>query len=179
MPFSAPFQRLAPAAIAALLCTAPAAAQMDHAPAQCAAPADLPAPMASWRNPVALKAATDGKGAARAMLTPGRTVTLALLPTPKVAYPVRPAKPGGSVSHGGLASFTVKEAGTWRVALGSGAWVDVISDGKAATSTAHGHGPDCSGIRKMVDYDLKPGRYTLQIAANGEDKLTLLVTRLP
>jgi hypothetical protein len=31
----------------------------------------------------------------------------------------------------------------------------------------------------MVDYSLQPGRYTLQIAANGEDKLTLLVTRLP
>ncbi|WP_311268984.1 hypothetical protein [Sphingobium sp. WCS2017Hpa-17] len=178
MPFRAPFQRLAPAA-AVLLCTAPAAAQMDHAPAQCVAPADLPAPMASWRNPVALKAGANRKAAARAVLTPGQTVTLALLPTPKVDYPVRPAKPGGSVSHGGLASFTVKEAGTWRVALGSGAWVDVISDGQAATSIAHGHGPDCTGIRKMVDYDLKPGRYTLQIAANGEDSLTLLVTHLP
>lgn len=178
MPFRAQPLRLVPV-LAALLCTAPAAAQMDHAPARCTAPAGLPAPMASWRNPLALKAGADRKAAARAILTPGRTVTLALLPTPKVAYPVRPAKPGYSVSHGGLASFTVKEAGTWRVALGSGAWVDVISDGQAATSIAHGHGPDCTGIRKMVDHDLKPGRYTLQIAANGEDSLTLLVTRLP
>lgn len=179
MPFRAQPLRLVPTALAALLCTAPAAAQMDHAPAQCAAPADLPTAMASWRNPVPLQAGTDRKGAARAMLTPGQTVTLALLPTPRIAYPLRPAKPGGSVSHGGLASFTVKEAGTWRVALGSGAWVDVISGGQAATSIAHGHGPDCTGIRKMVDYDLKPGRYTLQIAANGEDSLPLLVTRLP
>lgn len=178
MPFRAQPLRLVPA-LAALLCTAPAAAQMDHAPTQCAAAADLPAAMASWRSPVPLKAGSDRKSAARAVLTPGQTVTLALLPTPRVAYPVRPAKPGGSVSHGGLARFTVKEAGTWRVALGSGAWVDVISDGQTATSIAHGHGPDCTGIRKMVDYDLKPGRYTLQIAANGEDALTLLVTHLP
>lgn len=166
--------------LAATLFAVPASAQMDHDQPHCAALAELPAPLASWRTPSALQAAVDRKGAAaRAMLTPGQAVTAALRNTPDVAYSVRPAKPGGSVSYGGLASFTVKEAGTWRVALGSGAWVDVVKDGKTAVSVAHGHGPDCSGIRKMVDYSLQPGRYTLQIAANGEDKLTLLVTRLP
>lgn len=115
----------------------------------------------------------------RAVLTSGQAVTMALLRTPDLSYSVRPAKLGGTVSYGGLASFTVKQAGTWRVALGSGAWVDVVKDGKAVTSIAHGHGPDCSGIRKMVDYALEPGRYTLQVAANGEESLTLLVTRLP
>ncbi|WP_084465566.1 hypothetical protein [Sphingobium quisquiliarum] len=48
-----------------------------------------------------------------------------------------------------------------------------------AESVAHGHGPNCSGIRKMVDYSLHPGRYTLQIAANSEERLTLLVTPSP
>jgi hypothetical protein len=103
---------------------------------------------------------------------------MALLPTPRVAYPLRPEKPGGSVSYGGLARFTVDKAGTWRVALSTPAWVDVVKDGKASTSIAHGHGPDCSGIRKMVDYALEPGEYVLQVAANGSDKVTLLVTPL-
>lgn len=152
---------------------------MDHAAPTCATPAELPAALAGWRNATPMQAAADAKGASRTALEPGKAVTLALRPTPAVAYPLRPAKPGGSVSYGGLASFTVKEAGTWRVALGSGAWVDVVKGGKAETSTAHGHGPDCSGIRKMVDYSLKPGRYTLQLAANGEENLTVLVTRLP
>ena len=115
----------------------------------------------------------------QAQLTPGRAVTLALLPTPKVTYPLRPEKPGGSVSYGGLARFTVEQSGTWRVALGTGAWVDVVKDGQAAISIAHGHGPQCSGVRKMVDYDLSPGTYTLQLAANGSDSIGLLVTRLP
>lgn len=104
---------------------------------------------------------------------------MALLPTPKVAYPVRPEKPGGSVSFGGLARFTVGKAGTWRVALGTPAWVDVVKDGKAAVSIAHGHGPNCSTIRKMVDYALEPGDYLLQVAANGADRTTVLVTPLP
>lgn len=152
-------------------------AQDTGAPAPCAAPADLPEALAGWRSPTSAKA--GGMQAKAVALTPGKAVTLALLPTPKVTYPLRPEKPGGSVSFGGLASFTVAQAGTWRVALGLGAWVDVVKDGKAMTSIAHGHGPDCSGIRKMVDYSLTPGRYLLQVAANGSDSLPLLVTRLP
>ncbi|WP_255326564.1 hypothetical protein [Sphingobium sp. EM0848] len=161
------------------LSSAPALAQMGHDAELCKVPVELPAPLASWNQPIPLQAAADRKGAARAALTPGQAVAMTLLPTPSVVYPLRPAKPGGTVSYGGLASFTVKEAGTWRVALGSGAWVDVVKDGKAMESVAHGHGPDCSGIRKMVDYALQPGRYTLQMAANGEDRLALIVTRLP
>ena len=65
------------------------------------------------------------------------------------------------------------------MALGSGAWVDIVKDGKAIESVAHGHGPDCSGIRKMVDFPLEPGNYVLEIAANGQSQLPLLVAHLP
>ncbi|EJL22619.1 hypothetical protein [Novosphingobium sp. AP12] len=168
--------------LTAVLCAvgaAPAAARMDHAAPACAAPAALPAELASWRSPTPLTAGRDRKSAAKAALTPGQAAVLTLSRTPDVRYPLRPEKPGGTVSFGGLATFTVKEAGTWRVALGAGAWVDVVKDGKAALSAAHGHGPDCTGVRKMVDYKLTPGSYTLQLAANAEDTLTVLVTRLP
>ncbi|HUD29028.1 MAG TPA: hypothetical protein VMQ93_09170 [Novosphingobium sp.] len=170
---------LALTAALAVLGASPAAAQMEHPAPACTAPAALPAELASWRDPAPLTAGRDRKGAAKAMLTPGQAALLTLSRTPEVAYPLRPEKPGGTVSFGGLASFTVKEAGTWRVALGSGAWVDVVKDGKAATSVAHGHGPDCTGVRKMVDYQLSPGTYTLQLAANAGDTLAVLVTRLP
>ncbi|MCI4592374.1 hypothetical protein MOK15_20100 [Sphingobium sp. BYY-5] len=156
-----------------------ASAQMAQVPAAaCSAPADLPPALASWPNAKPLQAAGERKTLAAATLTPAQAVAMSLLATPKVAYPLRPEKPGGSVSYGGLARFTVAQAGTWRVALSTPAWVDVVRDGKASISTAHGHGPDCSGIRKMVDYALEPGDYVLQIAANGSDKVTLLVTPL-
>lgn len=142
-------------------------------------PAALPASLADWRTPDAMKAAGNAKTAAKAALKPGAAVRATLLPTPKVAYPVRPEKPGGTVSYGGLFRFTVAREGVWRVALGSAAWVDVVRDGKAMRSVAHGHGPACSGVRKMVDYRLTPGTYTLQVAANGSDSLTLLVTPQP
>jgi len=109
----------------------------------------------------------------------GQAADGTLVATPEVKYPLRPAKPGGSVSYGGLFGFTVTEAGTYRVALGSGAWIDVVKDGVAIESSAHGHGPDCSEVRKMVDFPLEPGSYTLQVAANGQPSLPLLVTRVP
>ena len=67
----------------------------------------------------------------------------------------------------------------YRIALGSGAWIDLISNGKPVISIAHGHGPACTGIRKMVDFDLKPGHYTLQISANADQQTSLLIAPLP
>lgn len=102
-------------------------------------------------------------------------IEAALIQTGEVRYVTRPEKPGGS----GLYAFTVTEAGTYRIALGSGAWIDVLKDGQAITSTAHGHGPDCTDVRKMVDFPLQPGRHVLQIAASGSPSLRLLLARLP
>ena len=153
-----------------------------------ATPAALPGELSGWNRRVPLTAALEAgaRPGAEARLTPGTAVDGTLGPTPEVRYALRPEKPGGSVSFGGIYAFTVPEAGHYRVALGSAAWIDVIEAGdagkgnaKGLTSIAHGHGPECSGIRKMVDFALEPGDYLLQIAANAEAKLPLLVTRLP
>lgn len=161
------------------------AVPLSGAPAQhdahnCAAvSATLPADLAGWNARSPIDAASDVKGLRRATLEIGRAADASLKSTRELRYVTRPEKPGGSVSYGGLFTFTVERAGTYRVALGSGAWIDVLKGRKAVTSTAHGHGPDCSGIRKMVDFPLKPGRYTLQVAANGEPTLPLMIARLP
>lgn len=145
----------------------------------CTAPADLPASLASWPAAVPMKAAADRNGLDAARLTPGQAVQLMLLQTSKVAFPLQPKKPGGTASYGGLMQFAVKEEGVWRVALGSGAWIDVVKDGKALPSIAHGHGPACSGIRKMVDFSLSPGTYILQVAASGTETLTVMAAHQP
>lgn len=135
--------------------------------------------LAPWTAPVRLQAAGTETSTSRARLSIGEAANLTLLPTPEVRYPRRPEKPGGSVSYGGLVSIDVREAGTYRVALGSAAWIDLVRDGQALKSGAHGHGPDCTGIRKMVDFALTPGPYTLQISANGQPQTTVLFARLP
>jgi hypothetical protein len=171
--------RLFSAVVAFLLSLAlPTVAQADEQPqAACAAPAMPSGELAPWANPLALTAGADARD--QPALAVGRAADLMLLPTPQVHYPLRPEKPGGSISYGGLVGITVTRPGTYRIALSSGAWIDLVRDGKAATSTAHGHGPACTGVRKMVDFPLTPGRYTLQIGANGQARMTVLVARLP
>ena len=166
------------AALLMLPMLAPAAAA-EEAAACPATPAPLPAELASWPKQAVAGAAIDAGGLKQAALTPGRTVNAQLSPTASLRWPVAPQKPGDPGSFGGLFRFTAKQAGTYRVALGAGAWVEVAREGKALTSTAHGHGPACSAIRKIVDFKLVPGDYLLEIAGSAKPEIAVLVTRKP
>jgi hypothetical protein len=168
------------AALAVVALSLPAIAQEHQHGEDCStAAASLPAGMEGWSTRAPLEAATGKAGLRAAQVAIGNGIDAKLKPTPDVHYVVRPEKPGGSVSYGGLFNLRISEAATYRVALGSAAWIDVLGGKTAVESSAHGHGPACSGIRKMVDFPLKPGRYTLQIAANGTPDLSLMVARLP
>src|SRR5262245_43947142 len=119
--------RLAVLAIAALL-TAPALAQegaKPAAPACAAMDAKLPADLADWNGKGTLASATGAADIGKSTVELGKGYEAALLNTPKITYPVQPEKPGGSVSHGGLFEFTVPTAGSYTVALGTAAWIDV------------------------------------------------------
>jgi hypothetical protein len=146
-------------------------------PTECSSIVQPKGELAPWSNAAPLAAA--GEARPQPALAIGQTADVTLLPTPQVHYPLRPEKPGGSVSFGGLIGVVVKDAATYRVALSSGAWIDLVRDGKAVTSIAHGHGPACTSVRKMVDFPLTPGRYTLQLGANGEAQMKVLIARLP
>ncbi|MEI9850152.1 MAG: hypothetical protein WDN24_03910 [Sphingomonas sp.] len=108
----------------------PAMAQQAEpgCPAQ-AAP--LPAELAGWATKQPLAAAIAPGSLDTASLAIGSAADVTLSPTPSVSYALRPERPGGSVSHGGMVGFTIETAGTYRVALGSGAWIDVVRDGQA------------------------------------------------
>ncbi|WEK01827.1 MAG: homogentisate 1,2-dioxygenase [Candidatus Sphingomonas phytovorans] len=158
------------------------AARMPMAEAQPVCPRDaapIPPELAGWPSRKPMAAAVDSASLANTTLAPGAAVDLALTPTPAVTYVLRPSRPGGSVSHGGMATVTIGEAGTFRVAIGSAAWLDIVRDGASLESVGHGHGPACSGIRKMVDFALKPGSYILQIVGNGSATLPLAIVKLP
>ena len=164
--------------IAAVLALSSAANAQEATECRTETPA-LPAELAGWDTHDAATAAADAKALKSATLTPGKRVDAALKPTREIRYLARPEKPGGSVSYGGMFSFNADTDGIYRVALGSAAWIDVLKGRTAVTSSDHGHGPACSGIRKMVDFPLKAGRYTLQIAANDESTVGVMVARLP
>jgi hypothetical protein len=138
------------AAIALLMTAALPASAAE--PTACAAPADLSAtPYAAWT-------AADGDAAA-----------------PVVGTPVTLAMADGAASR----SLTIAEAGKYGVAADGKVWIDVIADGKPLTSVGHGHGPDCSGIRKVVWFDLAAGEHELALSKAVAEKVRLLVVKAP
>lgn len=145
----------------------------------CANAEPLPSALSGWDGSGTLTAANDEKGAAGAALVPGHAVKARLSRTSGVHYVVPPEKPGKPESYGGMLAFEAPEDGTYQVSLGTAAWVDVIRDGRAITSTAHGHGPECSGLHKMVSFQLDNGLHILQIAANETPDISVMVTQIP
>lgn len=76
-------------------------------------------------------------------------------------------RPGGAVMIG----FRIDKAGRYGVALDQRGWIDVVpgvTGGEALKSVVHGHGPQCSTIRKIVRFDLQPGVYRVYLT--GLDK---------
>lgn len=168
--------------LALALLAAPAAVQAQAAapPETCVAKdADLPSELGAWRDKAPLTAASGVSGLDKAVLAPGKAYAATLSPAADVTYPIKPDRPAIPDAKGGLLAFDAPVAGTYAVALGAGAWVDVIKDGVALRSTAHGHGPACSTVRKIVNFDLRPGRYVIQIASSAETTLPILVTVKP
>lgn len=140
--------------------------------------AGLPPALAAWTSRTPLSAATDAKALSGAALPIGRGVDAQLKRNGEVTFPVLPAKPGGSVSYGGLFELQIAEAGDYQISLGTGAWIEVISGKAAVASSRHGPGPSCSSLKKTVVFPLKPGRYVLEITGNGDPVLPVMVTRL-
>ncbi|WP_439568355.1 hypothetical protein [Sphingopyxis sp.] len=121
--------------------------------APCAAPADLGAtPLAAWTLP---------ENDAVAAVTVGRPVTLAL--------------------HNGAASRSLRiaEAGRYGVAADTKVWIDVAANAMPLASVEHGHGPACSGIRKIVWFTLSAGIYELALSKAERASVRLLVVRAP
>mgnify|MGYP003407189105 FL=1 len=168
----------------AIALAAPAFAQQPTMPAKpevaCATTdTALPAGLTDWNAKAALSTAPGADHLPHAKLALGKGYEASLLNTPKVAMPVQPEKPGGSVAYAGLFSFTVETEGAYTVALSTPAWIDVLEDGKSLEPTSFGHGPECTTIRKMVVFPLKPGVHTLQVSANPAASVKLMVAKKP
>ena len=141
------------------------------------APAVPPAPVctATVAPPAGLEAWSTVSAITMGPIAIGKGTGLMLQPVEKVAFasaPGRAPKPG---TFGGVYQFNVATAGTYRIALEAGAWIDVVRDGKSLESVAHMEGPACSGIRKIVDFTLAPGRYVLQLSGAKDAPMRVLI----
>jgi hypothetical protein len=84
------------------------------------------------------------------------------------------AKPGGAAMIG----FKVETVGRYGVALDQRGWIDLLpgaTGGEALKTVAHGHGPECSTIRKIVRFDLRPGVYRLYLTGLGKPEAKVML----
>lgn len=162
------------AALAGLI--AVSAPMQDSADPRCATirPA-FPAELAGWSTRAPLVAGTAPRNAP--VLLVGRGADVSLAPGDQLQPVAAPGRAPEAGTSGGLLMFQVARAGTYRVALGGPAWIDVVRRGRALASTGHGHGPACTGIRKIVDFRLAPGRYVLQLTGSVATSLPVLIGR--
>lgn len=132
----------------------------------CSTAPALPAHLSDWTRTVRGKT-FYGYGEARAEDWPplgAARTSLALHRFESLRYAVGPARAANPFRFGGMVPVVVDRPGRLVIALSEAAWIDVVRDGSFVTSVAHGHGPACSGIRKMIEFDVTPGRYLLQIS---------------
>jgi hypothetical protein len=104
-----------------------------------------------------------------------KTTSLTLTPSADVKFAFQPERAPAAGTFSGVYHLTVQTAGTYRVALSAGAWIDLAQNGVVLKSVAHTEGPACSGIRKIVDFTLAPGTYALQLSGAKAAEIHVLI----
>lgn len=127
------------------------------AAAPCGATPSYPADLRDWPR---------GRPLAGALAI-GRATDLRPMATATVRLAVQPSRPL-SGTHLASASFEVRRAGVYRVAAGGTTaairplWLDVAgADNRPLAAVAHGHGPACSTVTKVVEFRLARGRHVV------------------
>ena len=131
---------------------------------------------AGWGGAGTLTSATASAEFGAARLNLGQAASVTLHPVSEVRFAAPPAKRSDASSFGGMMALDVREAGTYEVGLSAGAWIDVLEDGAAVPSTAHAHDAGCPDLRKMVTFALQTGRHVIQLSANKEATIKVLVS---
>jgi hypothetical protein len=141
-----------------------------------AAPATAaPVCTATVAPPAGLEAWSTAPGMTGDVIAPGKNVALTLEPVDSVTFPLPLERKPAAGTFGGVYHVTIATAGTYRVALQNGAWVDLVRDGESLTSVAHMEGAPCSGIRKIVDFALQPGTYIVQLSGAKSAQMRILI----
>jgi hypothetical protein len=157
-------------ALAVLAIAAPAFAQepvgcdkfkwpLDHEKALLASPAQV----------------ASGGEASQAL---GAAIKLALVPLADAKLPIEPSpKPKSPDSYAGFVRLpALPMAGTYRVTLSEGGWIDVFQEGREVKSGAFSGATGCEGIRKSVKFDLSAAPLVIEVTGTTAREIGIVVT---
>jgi hypothetical protein len=123
-----------------------------------------------------LAAPVDITSGAAGKLANGENLKLVPQATAKLPQdPSRPAK--FPDSYAGFVTLPAPaSAGTYRITIAHGAWIDVVQDGHVLKSTDHTGAVGCDGLAKSLKFDLAATPFTVEISSSTVPSVALVVT---
>jgi hypothetical protein len=94
---------------------------------------------------------------------------------------IKPGKLYVTASEGSPAAygFTARKAGRYRIASDRKVWIELSQSGAALASASHQRAAACSGIHKIVDFNLQPGQYSLSFKETDNAAIKFIIIRAP
>ena len=124
-------------------------------------------------NPSAVASGTELK---QALST---AVLLKLVPMGDAKLPTPPSRVAKSAdAYAGFVHVPgVLKAGTYRVTLSAGAWVDVVQDGQTLNASEFSGATGCSGVRKSVKFVLSTSPLVLEISGVSAPEIAFVLSQ--
>jgi hypothetical protein len=105
-------------------------------------------------------------------------VMVTLVPFADAKLPMAPSRaPKSSDSYAGFVrGVAVPKAGTYRVTLSKGAWIDVIQDGHNVKSRAFSGATGCDSVAKSVKFELTATPFVIELSGTAARTIAVVVT---
>jgi hypothetical protein len=105
-------------------------------------------------------------------------VTLALVPFADAKLPAPPSRaPKFPDSYAGFVRVSaLPKAGTYRITLSHGAWIDVVQDGQELKPGAFTGAKGCDGLAKSVKFELAATPFVIELSGTSAQAIGLVVT---
>ena len=121
---------------------------------------------------IGAKAAASGEE-----IAPGTAAKLTLAPIAEAKLPQEPTrKPKDGTFAGFVRVAALPKAGTYKVTLSKGGWIDVFQDGHEVKSGAFSGATGCEGVRKSVKFDLRAAPVLLVVTGAPDPEIAIVVT---
>ncbi len=123
-----------------------------------------------------VKADSATSPAYAADMTTGVPVAASLHFVDRIFFAMPPHERAVARTYGGTFALQVAQAGTWRVALDVEAAIDLVQAGRRVAPVSEG-ARDGGCFVQQARFNLRPGRYLLQLSSSRLPVLSLLVEK--
>lgn len=105
-------------------------------------------------------------------------VLVVLVPIADANLPLAPSRaPKSSNTYAGFVRVpAIPQAGTYRITLSHGAWIDVVQEGHELESVTFSGVSGCDGIAKSVKFELAPVPFVIELSGATASAVAIVVT---